>query len=337
MSGTKRWKLNLEEIASGARHTVIPVIAGGALATLNAVQAEGGFTFDASLMWNTFCVSVTAGFIRLTQKWLKNSAAVTAALLVLCTHSFSYAAADESITINARDIVESGTSGGEIVGTGRGEELHWGGDWLPNQITFPAAAESLWATSTATADTFFVRVHGLDSNWNPISSAVKIEGGADKNVGGRLWWRTNYAEVHGSTTNAGGIIIHAGARYDTSQVRLVIPPGYGETRNSNRSVAAGRRLELKSLYGTMTPALSGGASNSDGLLAIKARTDGKPWKVVDTYLFRVSSSGSSTPIEIAFVDPVVLPPKTDMVVAAAVTASATVDLTVRVAATEKDD
>ncbi|HAM56384.1 MAG TPA: hypothetical protein DCQ64_13695 [Candidatus Rokubacteria bacterium] len=61
-----RWKLNSRDLASAARHAVIPLAGGAAVAGLQALQSGG---FDLGQVKTAAVGSLIAGLIRLCQRW----------------------------------------------------------------------------------------------------------------------------------------------------------------------------------------------------------------------------------------------------------------------------
>ena len=61
-----RWKVELNDVKSAVRHTVIPLASGAAVAGLEALQAGG---FHPQQMQTAALTALLAGVIRLLQRW----------------------------------------------------------------------------------------------------------------------------------------------------------------------------------------------------------------------------------------------------------------------------
>ncbi len=61
-----RWEWNSKDIKSAARHVILPLVAGGAVAALQAAQSG---SFDVVAIKGAALTSLIAGVIRLLQRW----------------------------------------------------------------------------------------------------------------------------------------------------------------------------------------------------------------------------------------------------------------------------
>ena len=68
--GSSKWWINGEEVMSAVRHTVIPILAGGALGALQAMQTG---TFDLVTIKTAGVTAIVSGVIRFLQKFTSDN------------------------------------------------------------------------------------------------------------------------------------------------------------------------------------------------------------------------------------------------------------------------
>ena len=66
-----RWKLNKKDLTSAARHTVVPLLGGAAVAGVEALQSGG---FDLGQAKTAAVSAFAAGVIRLLHRWVQDLA-----------------------------------------------------------------------------------------------------------------------------------------------------------------------------------------------------------------------------------------------------------------------
>jgi len=230
----------------------------------------------------------------------------------------------------ATDLVQADAGGGALLSVSAGEDLV--GTFLPGRTRWPAVAETLSAYSGSASDYFWLEVKGLNASWKDQTKKVMILATTPRRLPG-TWIRVNSATVL-DTVNVGVVRLYnsgSGAPTDTTQIRAQIEPRQGATSWGKFTVPAGPEMLIRSwrMTATTTAVFSGAASTSllgpvwkdslsSGVAAILVREPGRPWTVWDEIAFR-ADQGPAFMVTNGYP---AIPEKSDVVVRAAVTGSA---------------
>lgn len=193
--------------------------------------------------------------------------------------------------------------------------------WIAGgSYSFPSAAAVTTVASTTGNDTSTgtgartIRVFGLDSDWEEIQEDVTMNGTNSVTLANN-YFRVNRAYVltaGSGGVNAGNIDVKHGAT-----VLARIPASMGQTQQAIYTTPAdNNKYRLIHWYASVATKISTGAT-----MAIKIRTNAGPWRVIE-----IQGITESAPLDYEMYTPVMLDPKTDILLTALAVAASNTDI-----------
>jgi hypothetical protein len=249
------------------------------------------------------------------------------------------------LVIYGRDIVEADAGGGDLLGAGKGEGLHFGSQ--ARRYPFVSSAVTLKGVSTSTSDAGYLWVQCLDASGNTQQDSVLIAGRTAQTFAGNCAsvLAVQRAEFRDDSTNVGEVRVFHGANHTVADSLLAqISPRQRQALMAQYTIPAGRtQLSINSFEGNVSLVFSGFPSpkvggnlmghfidsTAAGHIGLLARRPGQAWEELRPLAnFRIGGGANAPIMQMVTPETYDLPPLTQLEVAAGVTGAAT-DMMVR--------